>query len=118
MFDTVNHKTFFQKLSTLGVDEAARACNDECSDVASVSIDVAQGSILGPLLLIIYMNGPNVLQFCHVTLYADDTVLYLAWKSTADLQHKINADFGRIYINGLGLTNLSECQQIPFFTYW
>ena len=67
------------------------------SEIAPVSIGVAQGSILGPLLFIIYMNDlPDVLQFCPVTLYADDTVLYLASKSAADLQRKINADLERI----------------------
>ena len=67
------------------------------SEIAPVSIGVAQGSILGPLLFIIYMNLlPDVLQFCQVTLYADDTVLYLASKSAADLQSKINADLGRM----------------------
>ena len=72
-------------------------CNDGCSKIAPVSIGVAQGFILGPLLFIIYMNDlPDVLQFCQVTLYADDTVLYLASKSAADLQRKINADLGRM----------------------
>ena len=69
------------------------SCNDICSKVAPVSIGVAQGSVLGPLLFIIYMNDlPDVLRFCQVTLYADDTVLYLASKSTVDLQSEINAD--------------------------
>ena len=110
-FDTVNHTILLQKLSNCGVDDTAKAwftsfltnrnqvtnCNDVCSEVAAVSIGVAQGSILGPLLFIIYMNDlPDVLQFCHITLYADDTVLYLASKSTADLQSKINADLRRI----------------------
>ena len=39
---------------------------------------------------------PDFVLFCHVTLYADDTVLYFASKSTADLQSKINADLRRI----------------------
>ena len=110
-FDTVNHTILLQKLSNYGVDDIAKAwftsfltnrkqvtsCNDVCSEAASVSIGVAQGSILGPLLFIIYMNDlPDFVLFCHVTLYADDTVLYLASKSTADLQSKINADLRRI----------------------
>ena len=52
---------------------------------------------MGPLLFIIYINDlPDVLQFCQVTLNADDTVLYLASKSTVDLQSKIYTDLRRI----------------------
>ena len=109
--DTVNHTILLQKLSNYGVDDTAKAwftsfltnrkqatsCNDVCSEVASVSIGIAEGSILGLLLFIIYMKDlPDVLRFCHVTLYADDIILYLASKSTADLQSKINADLRRI----------------------
>ena len=64
-----------------------------CSETASVSIGVAQGSILGPLLFINFMKDLlEALQYCHVTLYADDTVLYFASKSVMDLVSKINAD--------------------------
>ena len=55
-------------------------CDDVSSDSAPISIGVAQGSILGPLLFKIYMNDlPTVLEFCRVTLYADNTVLYRPW---------------------------------------
>ena len=95
-FDTVNHSLVNEKLSYLYVDDAARArftsflsnkkqvtsCNDVCSEAASISIGVAQGSILGPLLIIIFMNDlPEALQYCHVTLYADETVPYFASES-------------------------------------
>ena len=110
-FDTVNHKILLQKLSNYGIDDAAKAwftsyltnrkqvtsCNDVCSKVAPVSTGVVQGSILGPLLFVIDMNDlPNVFQFRQFTLYADDTVLYLAYKSIVDLQSKINADLRRL----------------------
>ena len=52
-----------------------------------------QGSILGPLLFLIYVNA---LPDCHlasdIILYADDTVLYYSSKSVSDLEQHINAD--------------------------
>lgn len=92
-FDTVNHSLVLEKLSYLGFDAAARAwftsflanrkqvtiCNDVCSEAASFSIGVAQCSILGLLLFIIFMNNLlEALQYIHVTLFA---VLYFASKS-------------------------------------
>ena len=110
-FDTVNLSLLLEKLSNLGVDDGARNwftsfltnrkqvtnCYDVCSDTAPLSIGVAQGSILGPLFLIIYKNDlPTVLEFCRSVLHADDTVLYFASKSAMDLESKINTDIGRV----------------------
>ena len=81
------------KLSSLGLDAHACECfesfftgrshvtvfNDAQSESPQISIGVAQGSILGPLLFIIYMNDLiNNLKFCCVTLFADDIVLYFS----------------------------------------
>lgn len=98
VFDTVNHTIVLQTLSKNGVDNAAKAwftsfltnrsrkqvtsCTDVCSHVAPIPIGVVQGSTLGPLLVIIYRNDLlDVLQFCHVALYVDDTLLPPASKS-------------------------------------
>lgn len=110
-FDTVNHSILLRKISNIGVDGTARdwfdsflsnrsqvtCCNNKQSDPASISIGVAQGSILGPLLFIIYMNDlSDVLEFCNVSLYADDTVLYFASKSISEIESKINSDLSRV----------------------
>ena len=53
-------------------------CNGTKSSSETVQIGVPQGSILGPLLFTLYINDlPDYLDHCDVTLYADDTVLFI-----------------------------------------
>ena len=55
------------------------------SDPLQVSCGVPQGSILGPLLFILYVNDlPTCFTKCHVNIYADDTAFYV---SGPDAQH-------------------------------
>ena len=83
-FDTVNHKIALgvvdaasDWLSSVLANRSQVTCyNNAMSNQEPVSIEVAQGSILGPLLFLIYMNDlPDVLEHCSVTLYAHNTVL-------------------------------------------
>ena len=57
-------------------------CNGTKSSTETVQIGVPQGYILGPLLCTCYINDlPDYLDHCDVTLYADDTVLFISDKS-------------------------------------
>ena len=56
------------------------------SEINSVKCGVAKGSILGPLLFIIYMNNLfNVSEFLFTILYADDTCVLMNGKHLEDL---------------------------------
>ena len=89
-FDTLNHAILMDKLKYYGLNETSlnwfrsylhdryqyTEYNGTCSDVINLTTGVPQGSILGPLLFIIYMNDIHVATSnFKAILYADDTNL-------------------------------------------
>ena len=89
-FDTLNHTILIEKLRYYGLNDTSlnwfysylqgrlqfTEYNGVCSDVVNLSTGVPQGSILGPLLFIIYMNDIHAATSnFRAILYADDTNL-------------------------------------------
>jgi hypothetical protein len=81
--------------------------NSSMSQPKPVTVGVPRGSILGPLLFLIYINNlPECLTHCKSTLYADDTLLYYSAESISELQSKLNSDLRSLsgYLNNNLLT--------------
>ena len=89
-FDTVDHVILREKLSSIGVLSTTwfesyladrRQCvevNGSFSEFLPVTCGVPQGSILGPLLFLIYINDMSISLNCRLSLYADDSALLFA----------------------------------------
>ncbi len=66
--------------------------NREHSKVEWVENRVPQGSILGPLLFIVFLNDlPDYLQNCRVHIYADNTAVSESARNIEELEAKMNS---------------------------
>jgi len=70
------------------------------SELESISCGVPQGSVLGPLLFLIYINDIQyAISSSHteVKLFADDTNLFLHNRDAAQLFHSANTCMAQLY---------------------
>ena len=66
--------------------------NGAYSDYSSIESGVPQGSVLGPLLFLIYINDLEGNVNSNITFFADDTLLFSVVKDPATSAHDLNRD--------------------------
>ena len=75
--------------------------NGSTSDHLDISYGVLQGSVLGPLLFLIYINDlPSVSMILSFYVFADDTNIFNSSSDLITLQKVINRELKKFKKNG------------------
>ena len=106
-FDIVDHQILLAKLNHYGIRGVSNdwfksylsnrsqyvSINGYDSGLAAINCGVSQGSVLGPLLFLLYINDLNqAIKFCKVHHFADDINLLCLDNSIKKLNKLVNAD--------------------------
>ena len=131
-FNTVDQQILLTKLNDYGIREVSSdwfksypsdrnqyvSINAYESGLFTVNCGVPQGSVLGPLLFLLYMNFLNqAIKFCKVHHFADGTNLLYLNNSIKKLKKLVNAELKNIvdWLNAYKiLLNVQKTEMVIF----
>ena len=108
-FDTVDHDIMIEKLRAIGINstdwfrsylsgrQQTVDVNGNLSSFLDISCGVPQGSILGPLLFLLYVNDMHISVTCRLALYADDSALIFSHTDSQIIQDALSFELGNCH---------------------
>ena len=109
-FDTVDHSILIMKLQCIGLGndvicwfKSYLSCRQQLVDISGkfskpspITCGVPQGSILGPLLFLIYVNDMSAVIDNKLLLYADDSAILVSGKCKSSIESQLSKDLDSI----------------------
>ena len=110
-FDTIDHYIFLEKLKAISFcDDTVNwfhsylnyraflvSIENKYSSISKISCGVPQGSILGPLLFLIYVNDMKQAVSSDLLIYADDSCLIFQHKHVTEIEKHLNNYYSNLH---------------------